>query len=170
MSWMLSPKGYPSCDCMEVRKLLEGNVVILGVGNELRGDDGVGVYIVRKLRKKNAINVGVAPENFIGKIKKMKPDRIVILDALDFGGKPGEVKVVDARRTRGLNISTHSLPLSFFCKLLGKTKIYLVGVQPKKNEFGSSMSKEVKSRAFELLKCIKRQHHQRLLPSSLLSI
>jgi hydrogenase 3 maturation protease len=132
---------------MNLKKLVEGNVVILGVGNELRGDDGVGVYIANKLKRKNVINAGVAPENFIGKIKKMKPERIVIFDALDFGGRSGEVRVTDARKAEGLKISTHSLPLSFFCELFEKTEIYLVGIQPKNNEFGSEMSGEVKRSA-----------------------
>ena len=137
---------------MELKNLLHGNVVILGVGNELRGDDGVGVYIAKKLKGKNVINAGVAPENFVGKIKKMKPDRVVIFDALDFGGKPGEVKVVDARKTEGLKISTHSLPLSFFCGLFGKTEIYVVGIQPRNREFGGRIDREVKRSADDLIK------------------
>jgi hydrogenase 3 maturation protease len=137
---------------MELNKLLEGNVVILGVGNELRGDDGVGVYIASRLNGKNVINAGVAPENFVGKIKRMRPERIVIFDALDFGGRPGDVRIVDARKTEGLKVSTHSLPLSFFSKLFGKTEIYVVGIQPKSNEFGSKMSREVKKSAEELIR------------------
>jgi hydrogenase 3 maturation protease len=137
---------------MEVKKLLQGKIVIVGVGNELRGDDGVGVYIANRLKRRNVINAGVAPENFIGKIKKMKPERIVILDALDFGGKPGEVKIVDARKTKGLKISTHSLPLSFFCKLFENIGIYLIGIQPKLNDFGSEMSREVRDSANGLIR------------------
>jgi hydrogenase 3 maturation protease len=137
---------------MKLKELLEGKVVLVGVGNELRGDDGIGVYIARRLKGKNVINAGVAPENFIGKIKRMKPERIIIFDALDFGGKPGGVKIVDARKTGGLKVSTHSLPLSFFCKLFGKTGIYLVGIQPKSNEFGSGMSGEVSMSAENLIK------------------
>jgi hydrogenase 3 maturation protease len=139
---------------MELKKLVEGNVVFLGVGNELRSDDGVGVYIAGKLGGKKVINAGVAPENFIGKIKQMNPERIVIFDALDFGGKPGEIKIVDARKTEGLKISTHSLPLSFFCKLFENIEIYLVGIQPRSNEFGG-MSREVMNSARVLVKLLK---------------
>jgi len=139
---------------MELKKLLKGNVVILGVGNELRGDDGVGVHIASRVKRRNFINAGVAPENFVGKIKRMKPERIVIFDALDFGGKPGEVKIVDARKTEGLKISTHSLPLSFFCKLFEDIGIYLVGIQPKNNEFGKGMSNEVVERAEKLVELL----------------
>jgi len=137
---------------MELKNLLHGNVVILGVGNELRGDDGVGVYIAKKLKGRKAINAGVAPENFVGKIKKMKPERIVIFDALDFGGKPGEIKIIDARKTEGLRVSTHSLPLSFFCGLFGRTEIYIVGIQPRNREFGGRIDLEVKRTADDLIK------------------
>jgi len=136
---------------MEFRNLVKGKVVFVGVGNELRGDDGVGVYIAKKLKRRKTVNTGVAPENFIGKIKKMKPERIVIFDALEFGGKPGEVRVVDARKTEGLKISTHSLPLSFFCKLFEGVEVYLIGIQPKSREFGSFMSEEVVRAAEKLL-------------------
>jgi len=136
---------------MEFRNLVKGKVVFVGVGNELRGDDGVGVYIAKKLKRRKTVNAGVAPENFIGKIKKMKPERIVIFDALEFGGKPGEVRVVDARKTEGLKISTHSLPLSFFCKLFEGVEVYLIGIQPKSREFGSFMSEEVVRAAEKLL-------------------
>lgn len=139
---------------MNFKKLFRGNVAILGVGNELLGDDGVGVYVARKLKGKNIINAGVAPENFIGKIKKMNPGRIVIFDALEFGGKPGEVKVVDARKTEGLKISTHSLPLSFFSELFEDIEIYVVGMQPKSKEFGSELSSDVKRSADNLVRKI----------------
>ena len=141
---------------MNFKKLLQGNVVIVGVGNELLGDDGVGVYVARKLRGRNVINAGVAPENFTGKVKRMMPERIVIFDALEFGGKSGEVKIVDARRTQGLKISTHSLPLSFFSELFGKTEIYVVGIQPKSKEFGGRMSGEVRKSADRLIEEAKK--------------
>lgn len=142
---------------MELGRLFKGRVVVVGVGNELRGDDGVGAYVARKVKKRNVINAEIAPENFVGKIKKMRPGRIVIVDALDFGGRPGEIRVVDARKTTGLRFSTHALPLSFFCEYFEGIEVQLVGIQPKRREFGSRMSREVRKAAERIIGCITPQ-------------
>jgi len=39
---------------------------------------------------------GPSPENYLGKIIKDKPDNIVIIDTVDFGGKPGEFLEIEA--------------------------------------------------------------------------
>ena len=66
----------------ELKKFLENyeNLVIMGIGNELKTDDGLGPYIINyltpKLKNKNnvtLINAGSAPENFTGKIKTLNP-------------------------------------------------------------------------------------------------
>ncbi|HQN05393.1 MAG TPA: hydrogenase maturation protease, partial [Anaerolineaceae bacterium] len=63
-------------------------VVILGVGNELRGDDAAGVLAVRKLLKKKEklddvliIEGAQAPENFTSVIRRFNPHLILIIDA-----------------------------------------------------------------------------------------
>ncbi len=120
--------------------LLRGNVVFVGVGNTLKGDDGAGPRIAKKT---GGIDAGTAPENFISKITRSKPETVVIFDALDFGGKPGEATVVDAMKTDGILLSTHAIPLSKFACMLKPAKVWLVGIQPKSIGFGEDMSKEV---------------------------
>jgi len=65
------------------------NVVILGIGNQLRGDDFAGSLVARKLGqelKKNYVTVfdgGIVPENFTGMIKREDPSHIILIDAAD---------------------------------------------------------------------------------------
>ena len=54
----------------ELRSLLSGNAVILGMGNELKADDGAGVVLARRLiadlnssKRITIISAGSSPEN-----------------------------------------------------------------------------------------------------------
>ena len=50
-------------------KIFKGKVVIVGVGNVLRGDDGLGPVFVERLKSKvgvPCINAGNAFENYMG--------------------------------------------------------------------------------------------------------
>ena len=124
-----------------INAILKGKVTFVGVGNPMKGDDGFGPYVAKKI--KGCIDAQTVPENFISAIKKMGPDYVVVFDALDFGGRPGEVKIVDAGRSRGMLLSTHALPLSKFSDLLKPAKVWLIGVQPAKAGFGDGISTEV---------------------------
>ncbi|MFH0817718.1 MAG: hydrogenase maturation protease [Candidatus Micrarchaeota archaeon] len=133
-----------------LKEILKGKVVFVGVGNPLKGDDGFGPLMAEKIP--SAINAEATPENFVPKIKIRKPDSVIIFDALDFGGKAGEVKVVKASDAKGLNLSTHTIPLSKFSEMLSPFNVWLVGVQPTGVSFGAEMSKEVIESAGKLEK------------------
>ncbi|MEW5902473.1 MAG: hydrogenase 3 maturation endopeptidase HyCI [Acidobacteriota bacterium] len=121
--------------------LLRGKVVFVGVGNPLLGDDGFGPSMARGIP--GAINAGSVPENFASKISREKPDTVVIFDAVDFGGRAGEIRVFDPSDTRSPNVSTHSLPLSKFAEALKPATVLLVGIQPRGITFGEPISEEV---------------------------
>lgn len=128
---------------------------ICGVGNRLRGDDAVGPMVADRLLEKYAQDVrngemifldcGTAPENFVSNIEKLKPDVVVIIDAVNLGKEPGHVGVVDIAKIVGFLHSTHQLPLSLFIEYLKKNggcRVFFVGVQPKSCAFGAEMSSE----------------------------
>jgi len=74
---------------------LRDKVVVLCLGNIDRGDDAVGPYLASKIKGKveyDVIDAGVTPENYTGVIKRLKPNRIIIVDAVSFEGKPGEIR------------------------------------------------------------------------------
>ncbi len=127
-------------------------LVILGIGNPLRGDDAVGIRILRLLRGRVPRNVkliegGMVPENFIGKIKLFNPSHILLIDAADFGGQPGEVRLISPERIVGITLSTHALPLHVIAELINATisaKIMLFGIQPKNLNLGEEVSPEIK--------------------------
>ncbi|WP_160317461.1 hydrogenase 3 maturation endopeptidase HyCI [Ornatilinea apprima] len=99
-------------------------VVILGVGNELNGDDRAGVAVAEFLQAQLnnprflVLNGGNAPENYVGKVIKFAPQVVLLIDAADLGEPPGAVRLVEWDETQGLSASTHSLPPSVMAKYL----------------------------------------------------
>ncbi len=69
--------------------------VILGLGNELLGDEGVGVHAVRRLQQEKLpgfvkiIEVGTAILDALPQFEQA--DRIIVVDAMKSGGLPGTV-------------------------------------------------------------------------------
>jgi len=136
---------------------IKGKVVILGIGNDLRGDDGFGSILVKGLKGRvrgTVFDGGRAPENYIGKIIREKPDTILIVDALDMGGKPGEMVVWEPKRLRKGEFSTHHLSLSLLASMIQSetgAKLFIIGVQPARIKLGEGLSPPVE-RALEKLK------------------
>ena len=121
--------------------------VVLGIGNRLRGDDGAGSIIADLVKNKNksliSIDSGTTPENHIGKIVKINPDRVILIDTANFNGKPGEYKIIKEEDIDYRGFSTHTLPISMIVeqlKLAGIKDISLIGIQPENTTFGHSIS------------------------------
>lgn len=127
-------------------------VLVLGIGNQLRRDDGIGPEVAQALlqsKKILAIDCASVPENFLGKIKKLKPDKVIMVDACDFGGKPGEFKLFSLTELEEMpwaTVSTHTLPLSLIGNLIKKEvgcPVELLGVEPETVEFGEGLSESI---------------------------
>lgn len=126
-----------------------GKVCILGVGNRMKGDDGAGPVLIGRLSGRvsaECVDAGVAPENYLEKIVRMKPDTILVVDAMDFGGVPGEIRIFEPENIVGGGISTHALSLQMVCDYLKAripVRIFLLGIQPETAAFGVGLSSEV---------------------------
>lgn len=129
---------------------LNGKVAILGVGNILRSDDGIGSILANRIKDKVPFMVfegGISPENYLEKIIKAKPDTIVIIDAVDFGGLPGEFKILEAKDIKTINLfSTHNVSITLLINYLQnnlKVDIIILIIQPKSTVLGDKLSPEV---------------------------
>ncbi|MDD4980140.1 MAG: hydrogenase 3 maturation endopeptidase HyCI [Candidatus Omnitrophica bacterium] len=132
---------------------LKGKVAIVGIGNTMRSDDGVGSVLASRLKDKVAFkvfDVGVSPENYLEKIIKEEPDTIVIIDAVDFGAKPGEFRILEARDLKTTNLfATHNASISLTINYLQsnlKADIIILIIQPESIAFGEGLSREVARR------------------------
>ncbi len=105
-------------------------VVVLGCGNILFGDDGFGPEAVEYLIKNYqlpgdvyALNCGLSVRELLFTItlSDARPERIIIVDAMDVGKTPGEVFEVDVTEIPVKKIddfSMHQLPTSNLLKEL----------------------------------------------------
>lgn len=130
-------------------------VVILGVGNERKGDDAAGVLCAVLIRRMLTavrpdvliINGGEAPENETGQVRKFKPSHVLVIDA-GFGGyTPGTIFVVDPQAVSVDDLSTHHLPLSLLLRYLEASlecRVICLAIEPRLIEMSRGLSDEVK--------------------------
>lgn len=138
-----------------MKKFLKNHekIAILGIGNEIKGDDAIGPIIAQKLSKLFHDNKDVAvfdggtvPENYTGSIRKESPSHIILVDAVEMKKEPGYIRVVQKEEIANYNISTHAMPVSFLIKYMETTigaEIILIGIQPKHMELDQNISKEI---------------------------
>lgn len=141
-------------------RMLTGRVVIACIGNELRGDDGVGPFIAGLLKPSGflkIVNCAETPENFLGVIAGYNPEKVVILDAAYFGGDPGEIRVVKKSEISGGGASTHDAILTLFADYIEAqtgAETFFVAIQPENSEVGGGLTTVVEAAARNLASTI----------------
>lgn len=148
----------------QLRKMMNGKtrLAVVGIGNELNGDDAAGVLVARALRpgiNENflVIEAGLAPENFTGTLRHFHPDLVLLVDAAELGKPPGTVAWVDWQDAGGWSGSTHTLPLSVLARYLVEElgcQVVVVGIQPAQLDFEAGISEEVQQVVAQVAKKI----------------
>jgi hydrogenase maturation protease len=142
--------------CVEFREILrDKKTVLVGIGNVLKKDDGVGVYISHRIEKRmniTPLTVEVSIENYIGKINSLKPDILILVDCMDFNESPGYCKMVPVKSLIGTTTNTHNISLEKVSELFTAKDIYVLGIQPENIQFGQSLSPSVKKSADNLIR------------------
>ena len=153
--WKASLQPLTKQPASEAKASAYPKVAIIGVGNALRSDDAAGVLVARELLQRDCaedrahlliLDGGQAPENLSGQLCKFAPDLVLFIDAADIGEKPGTVQWISEGCIDGMSASTHSLPLSMlarYLKLELNCQVIFLGIQPRSNEVGETMSAEV---------------------------
>jgi hydrogenase maturation protease len=96
------------------------------------------------------ILAGTTPENHLCRLASSTLDQVLFLDALEFGGPPGAVTLLDSSEmsSRFPQISTHKLSLGLLAGLIesgGRTKVWLLGVQPESLAGGCGLTPKVRA-------------------------
>jgi len=147
------------------------DVRIIGFGNKYRSDDGIGIRVVEELEKldffKNIeiIDGGTCGTDLIFLIKGCS--KIIIIDAIDAGQNTGDVvniKVDDIEefiKKDYKSLSLHDLNLADILKLIKALKINadisIIGVKPKKMDFGDRLSPEIEEKIPEIILLVKKE-------------
>ena len=148
------PKNLP----MSVNK-----IAIIGLGNTLRKDDGIGIIVLEALIKSHNqpgmdyLNFGIAGFDLIHRLEGYAA--VLLIDGIDAGLKAGELKISGIEKLdydlKDTVSSTHEFNLKNLfelCKKFNlKTKIYLAGIQVKDVSYGEGLSPELKARLDQIL-------------------
>jgi len=133
-------------------------VAIIGIGNVLNGDDGIGPHVARLLAASYEFPEGVTCEDFGTPGYElttfiMDRDAVVLVDAVKLKGAPGEVHVVDKdellKRPMPGVVSAHepgvreALLNAQFNEVLPKV-FKLIGVIPEQTESNATLSPVVR--------------------------
>lgn len=144
------------------------NILIVGVGNRLLGDEGVGLHIIDNLLQipmppyVNIIDCGCDLLNLMPYLNK--PYKIIIIDAIRAGKKPGEIYKFDYSELEITEVKIYSAHqvgvidslglLKQICPSLANSEIILIGIEPKVIEPSADLSKEVKESIPDVTKLI----------------
>ncbi|MGD0597461.1 MAG: hydrogenase maturation protease [Sedimentisphaerales bacterium] len=131
------------------------NVVVIGLGNPLLSDEGIGVHLIRKLSEHQDkfpsvefIDAGTGGMNVLHLIANRK--KAVIIDCVKTGKKPGTIKQfepADVQTTKKMtHFSLHEADILRIIELsrqLGECpdQIVIFGIEPESLELGQSLSR-----------------------------
>jgi hydrogenase maturation protease len=127
--------------------------LVLGVGNLLLGDEGVGVHAAHALARRDdlgpdthVVDAGTAFLDFLPEIEKA--ERILIVDAMEAGGTPGSVyrTPFDSCKHPQMLVSLHGFDLSrvlFMAGNHGNPSVTVFGVEPGEISWGMELSAAV---------------------------
>jgi hydrogenase maturation protease len=134
------------------------NICVLGIGNILLSDDGVGVHVINRLNKEYKFPKSIRLIDGGTKGLDLLPffegnDRVLIIDAVDFKKEPGTIHIIDGEKVKGFlssKLSVHQIGLPdmlLAAQLMGiaPSRVCLIGIQPKSTETGIELSDEVKA-------------------------
>lgn len=140
--------------------------IILGLGNELLGDEGVGVHAVRLLQQKRlppktkALEVGTAIINSLWALEET--DRILVIDAMKAEGQPGTIYKSPWKDCSGSPIiaSMHGFDIFRVMALAGRETpplITIFGVEPRMIDWSMNLSPQVTASMPYLLKALQQE-------------
>jgi len=133
---------------------------VVTLGNSFRGDDGVGPFIAKRIKPRNAlvvIDASAAFESVAQQVIDCKPEKVVIIDAADFKGEPGEIKELSISEISRCCcvLSTHRLPLNAVLSVIKEdtgAEIRIIGIQISSMSLSEKLSPEVEKSALEIVR------------------
>ncbi|MBA7714676.1 Hydrogenase 1 maturation protease [subsurface metagenome] len=150
----------------------KARIAVVGVGNLLLKDEGIGVHIARALQQMDIpqdtkiIDGGTSPDlpYYIN-----GADKLVIIDAVKGGSKPGTVYRFhpgDVNIESEEMVSVHELGLEQslkIMKLMGSKprEIVVIGIEPKEIDWGTELSAELQQKIPEIVNIVLKEiNHQ----------
>ena len=152
-------------------------IAVLGIGNLLLQDEGVGVHSVQRLAhcisddNVAIIDGGTFPD--ISLLIGENIDKLIIIDAVKGGGKPGTIyrfNLDEVDLDLAPSISLHEISVLNNLKMMALSRrqpksIVVLGIEPKLIDFGLDLSQEVAEKLPEITKLVLAEIRQAYSPS-----
>ena len=126
-------------------------LLLLGIGNAMRGDDGVGPVVATRVARLGLPAVEVATESEPAALldhlaRPSPPDVVVVVDATAPGPEPGRIRVHQLGPKRlvraGPVLGSHVVGVADAIELL-PSRLVLVGVEAESMRLGDGLSEAV---------------------------
>ncbi len=153
----------------EDRTFAQQHILIVGIGNEYRSDDAIGLHIARRLRERDLENVTVREisSNLAGLLDLWEGfEKVIVVDAMSSSAPPGIVHRFSAHAepmpSACFRVSSHAfgvaeaIELARTLHLLPK-EVIVYGVEGRRYETGTEISPEVLIAANRLVKQISSE-------------
>lgn len=144
-------------------------ILIVGLGNPLMGDDGVGIYVIRRLPELpvpewvKIVDCGTDVLKIMTYLGEQK--LVVFIDAVDGAAKPGTIFRMNKSQLfafKGISKSAHMLSVIDSLKLLDKmnamfqrVEIDFFGIQPERVVRQDNLSPGVQQSADNVIRTIR---------------
>ena len=140
---------------------------VIGVGNLLRADDGVGIHTVERLRKERpeveAIDVSTSGIGILEHVRGR--ERVVIVDAIITGAEPGTIHKIrpsdlgsEEFRSHGLSLSTTLQLGSQLCPDEMPESLVILAVEAEDiTSYGTELTAKVRSAIPRLMEEINKE-------------
>jgi hydrogenase 3 maturation protease len=148
--------GNSTCLQELLEEFADNIILIVGIGNVLKEDDGVGVYISRNIKETGNIRVltvEVSIENYIGKINSLNPDILILTDCMELGQPPGSFRMISLDNIVDQTFNTHNISLNRLGEFF-PMQVWVLGIQPLSLNFGEHLSNPVKETADRIIHSI----------------
>jgi hydrogenase maturation protease len=131
---------------------------VIGIGNTLRGDDGIGPVVIEELKKRDLpesiqlIDVGSDAFSIIDHFENNQP--VLVIDCAQMDKEPGDILKFDVNDENlpilDKAISIHGFGFSEVYKMAQgiyeDIQCSVIGVQPMSIEFNTGLSEEIKNK------------------------
>jgi hydrogenase maturation protease len=133
----------------------EARVLVIGVGNDFRGDDAAGLVVARRAEERTVDGIAVmeAPSEGASLIDAWDgTDAVILIDAVRSGSAPGTIHRLSQRaltaRADLFHQSTHAISVADAIELAGATKrlpkrLTVIGIEGEDFRAGLGLSREV---------------------------
>lgn len=138
-------------------------VLVLGIGNRLMGDDGIGVYVVEKLQKEDQSGdvqylVGETDIDYCLRVME-GADRLIIVDAVKSDREVGDVscRPIEEIDSFHLGISIHDLHLfSIIPVMFPLLHVTVIGIDVESVDFGLGLSEPLELQFPRIVRDVRR--------------